>query len=178
MDDSDPTALSEQEFLRTYLAHQQPLFRFILTFVPKFEDAEDLFQQTSVTLWSKRTEFDGVRDYGPWARGIAYNHIRNHWRNAAEGLVLLGDDLLEQLAARYESRNERWRGLEAALERCLGKLPSAHRELIERCYRDRGEVGRIATERARSSDSIYRLLRRIRGGLSECVNRELSASEA
>ena len=49
---------SDERFVALLLANQNRIFRFLVTLVPCRSDAEDLLQQTCLTLWQSREKFD------------------------------------------------------------------------------------------------------------------------
>ena len=76
----NPLPVSEDAFLRYFLTEERALLRYILQSVPMLSDARDVLQETLVTLWAKRQEFDGSRDFLPWAFGIARFKVPEFWR--------------------------------------------------------------------------------------------------
>ena len=61
-----------------------------------------------------------------------------------------------------------------ALPRCLDKLETDDRQLVQRVHGEGIEVARLAAETGRKETSIYRSLRRIRQLLFDCVERALA----
>lgn len=61
----------EEVFLRLFMRKKRALLRFILRYLPALNDARDVLQETLVTVWSKRSEFDETKEFLPWACGIA-----------------------------------------------------------------------------------------------------------
>ena len=71
--DHDPS------FVALFVKNQRRIYGYILTVVPDCNEADDLFQQTSLVLWEKADEFRPDGDFVRWACGIAFNVVRN-WR--------------------------------------------------------------------------------------------------
>src|SRR5689334_18590313 len=116
-------------FLKLFLTHQNRIFRYIVTVVPRWVEAEELFQQTSLTLWQRWDEYEPEFDFTAWACGIAKNHLRNYLRKKENQQRALGDDLLEQLTAMHLEKRSYLDELQAALARCLELLPLDRRRL-------------------------------------------------
>ena len=57
------------EFADYLRQHQSQLFGYIHSLVRDLNDADDLFQQTTVILWNKFAEFDRRRSFVAWACG-------------------------------------------------------------------------------------------------------------
>jgi RNA polymerase sigma-70 factor (ECF subfamily) len=80
------------------------------------------------------------------------------------------ESLLEGIAAKsMDQADARFQ----ALADCLEHLQEADRELIDARYQQGANTNAIASERNRSTDSIYRSLRRIHQALFDCVQRKL-----
>ena len=62
---------STEEFVRIYSTNQSRIMRFIQCLVPKYSEAEDILQETSVVLWKKWPEYQPDKDFVTWACGIA-----------------------------------------------------------------------------------------------------------
>ena len=60
MDPGPSRSADEEAFLRQFMVEQRTLLRFILRYVPSVADARDVLQETLVTLWAKRAEFDAA----------------------------------------------------------------------------------------------------------------------
>ena len=52
-----------------------------LALLPNEQDAQDVFQRTSLVLWQKFDQFDSDRDFLPWACGVAHYEVRNFLGN-------------------------------------------------------------------------------------------------
>jgi RNA polymerase sigma-70 factor (ECF subfamily) len=80
MDQAQNRSADEEAFLRQFMAEERALLRFIMRYVPAVADARDVLQETLVTLWAKRSDFDATREFLPWACGIARHKVREFWR--------------------------------------------------------------------------------------------------
>jgi RNA polymerase sigma-70 factor, ECF subfamily len=47
-----------QQFVELFVRNQNRIYRFIMTLIPNRTDADDLFQQTSLTLWKTWARYD------------------------------------------------------------------------------------------------------------------------
>lgn len=158
-----------EPFLRLFLANQHRIYRFILSLVPRWGDADELFQQTSLTLWQRWDQFQADGDFCRWACGIAHNHLRNYLRKKQNQQVLLSEDVLDLLASRRLGQQGLLDDLHAALAGCLEKLPADKRQVVEQYYGEQVPVERIAEEEGRSPNAVYKLLRKVRMLLYDCV---------
>jgi RNA polymerase sigma-70 factor, ECF subfamily len=168
--ESDP----QQQFVKQFLASQHRVYRFILTLLPRWADAEEVFQQTSLTLWQTWDRFDSEGNFTRWACGIAMNHVRNYLRKKQNRQLALSDDLLEQIAECRLEHQSTLDDLHGALAECLEKLPSHQRQLVHGCYGEELTIKTVAERVGRTPNAVYKLLRHIRSSLFDCIARSVS----
>ncbi|HEX7899562.1 MAG TPA: sigma-70 family RNA polymerase sigma factor [Planctomycetota bacterium] len=162
-------------FAQRFVLNQNRVFRYILGLVPHRTDAEDLFQQTCLTLWETWDRYDAAQDFVPWACGIALNLVRNHRRK--RGSLALSDALLERLGRRRLELDDLLEERRKMLDACLEALPGPMRRLVEEAYGGE-DVERIARRSKQTPNAIYKTLRRIRAALHDCVSRKLAPGGA
>lgn len=172
---SDP---DDQVFLRQFMAEQRALLRFILRYVPSSADARDVLQETLVTLWDKRAQFDATREFLPWACGIARFKVREFWRTQARWEAFAHDDIMTLLDRRREELAPALALRREKLQDCLARLPAEQKDLLQRYYNEEEAVDSLALREGRSVDAVYKLLQRIRRALLVCIERGLRAEEA
>jgi RNA polymerase sigma-70 factor (ECF subfamily) len=166
--------LADDCFVRTLIGEQQQVYRYIASLVPNTADAEELFQQTLLTAWERRAQFDADRGFVLWACGIAWNHVRNFRRRAQNHQVLLSDDVLEQLAQLRIEESGLLDDRREVLHECVEELPDQSRTLLQRFYGKHKTVEELAADANRTPNAIYKMVQRIRGILLDCVSRKLS----
>ena len=161
-------------FAERLVKNQQRVFRYVVSLVPIRADAEELFQQTCLTLWECWERYDPALDFFPWACGIAHNHVLNFRRKRQSNQVQLQADVLELLARRSLERQQREDYRLAPLEDCLAELSDRNRKVIEGYYGGR-TVQEIAQQLSSSPNVVYKVLDRVRGLLHDCVTMRLVA---
>jgi RNA polymerase sigma-70 factor (ECF subfamily) len=163
------------EFAELLRADQTRLFGYIHSLVRDLNDADDLFQQTTLILWKKFADFDRQRSFFSWACGVARLEIANFLRSRGRQRLYFSDDLsLLLIEAQGEITDEELEDRRDALARCVEQLRPRDRELLTECYADASGVHGAADRRGRSPQSIYNSLRRIRRALFECIARTLA----
>ena len=70
-------ALERPEFRALFLEQRDPLFRFLLRLTRNSSDAEDLLQETVMTVWRKRELFEGRGSAAGFLRRTAYRLFLN-----------------------------------------------------------------------------------------------------
>ena len=158
-----------ERFVAEFARHRDRLFAYVYSLVPRREDAEDVFQRTSVVLWQKVQTWEAGVDFLSWACGVAFYEVRNFLRVSGRDRLRFGDALLERLAeeraAGLASRDERLAGLED----CLRRLDASERELLRRAYADDATVRALAAENGQAAQTLYNRLNQLRRRLFDCL---------
>ena len=162
------------EFAEHLRLHQSRLFGYVHALVRDLNDAEDLFQQTTVILWNKFATFDRAKSFFAWACGVARLEVCNFLRSRSRQRLYFSDDLnLLLVEAQEELAEDDQEERRAALARCVEKLRQRDRDLLQECYGESTGVGEVAARHGRAPQSVHNSLRRIRRALYECVERTL-----
>lgn len=167
----DPT---DDRFVALLIENQNRVFRFLMTLVPRREDAEDLLQQTSVTLWRSRDKYDpAAGDFTSWACAIAHNHVRNFRRKETTRRNILSEQIEQALIetrAAHSSLMDEWH---RALGQCLEKLTPHQRTIVQDCYGGDSRIKDAANGTGKTPNAIYKILRGIRSLLHDCIRRSI-----
>jgi RNA polymerase sigma-70 factor (ECF subfamily) len=169
------TPQRKAEFAEMLRAAQSGLFGYIHSLVRDLDDADDLFQQTTVVLWKKFDELDRQRSFFSWACGVARLEVANFLRGRSRQRLYFSDDLnLLLIEANDELAREEMEERRVALAQCMDRLRQRDRELLQECYGDEADVNEVARKHGRSPQSVHNSLRRIRRALFECIHRTLA----
>jgi RNA polymerase sigma-70 factor (ECF subfamily) len=172
MDRSDQ---DKTDFAERLARHQAQLFGYIYSLVRNVDDADDLFQQTSLVLWDKFDQFDPAKSFIAWACGVARFEVSNFVRHRGRSRLYFSDELCQMLIDAHEELDledvERRR---TALAACLKKLRPDDQGLVDACYERSARIPEVADRWGRSTQSIHNSLRRIRRTLFECMSRSLA----
>ena len=170
------TPLNEQQLMALWTMHASRVFAYILTLEPHWVNAEDILQETSVTVWDKRAEFNPGSDFCAWACQIAYFKTLSYLRRSRQ-LDLVGEQLLETLSADAKDVAEELEPRLHALTTCLGKLSPRNRKIVELRYGPNGTAKYVAEQMRLSLIGAYKALQRIHESLFGCIQRELTREE-
>jgi RNA polymerase sigma-70 factor, ECF subfamily len=171
----DTASAEKAEFAELLRRHQTQLFSYIYSLVRDLNDADDLFQQTSLVLWDKFPQFDPNRSFIGWASGVARYEVLNFLRARSRNRLYFSDALNLALIEAHESfEAELLVDRREALAGCMNKLRDRDRELLDACYGRSICIQELATSFGRTTHSIHNSLRRIRRSLFECVRRSLA----
>jgi len=168
MPQNDPTA-EQQRFLSLFLRSEKEIFRYVAGLVPNIADAEDIVQQTAVSLWEKFDAYDPALPFTPWACRFALNKARQWIERRQRWQVLLEQGIAEELEQRRQELRPELEHRLKHLESCLAKLPEEQRHLIEGYYYHRTAVEKLAADSDRTVAATYKALQRIRQSLQFCI---------
>ncbi len=162
---------SQQEFLRVFLANEREIYRYVAALVPTRGDAQEIVQQTAVALWEKFDDYDRSLPFAPWACRFSLNIARRWMARRQRWKTLLESGLADELASRREQLQPEFDARLMHLSRCMEKLPSDHRQLIESYYFQEISIETLAHQTQRKVDAVYKALQRIRRQLGDCIQR-------
>jgi RNA polymerase sigma-70 factor (ECF subfamily) len=160
---------SHANFVRLLSSSHRRLLGYLAAMLGRREDAEDVLQRASVTLWRRFDTFEPGSDFLAWAGTVCFYEARNFQRVAARSKLVFSDALLEILAG------ERAADLQAqdrridALHDCLGQLDESGRQLLEAAYIDRAGIARLAADLGRAPQTLYNKLNVLRRQLAGCI---------
>ena len=86
-------------FLKLFMKNQSNIFGFILRLIPNFSIAEDIMQETMMTVWQKFASFEQGTDFLSWAKQIARYKVMGYIdKSKSHSMVHFSDNVLEELA--------------------------------------------------------------------------------
>ena len=176
MSDSSPDRSTE--LLQLMMKYQRRIFAYIHTLVPSRSDAEDILQETSVTICEKFQNFQLGTNFYSWACQIAYWKVRAARKKFATAKVVFNQEVLDVVAQTRINMEEELDLRHEALSKCLGKLNERDRRMVLTRYESGKNVAVAARSCGRTIQGAYKALNRIRKVLFDCVNFEISMEEA
>ncbi len=171
--------MADAEHVVTLLTRAQPsLHAYILSLLPDPALADDVLQETNVTLWRKAGDFQPGTSFTAWACQVAWYKVLSARRRMARDRHCFGDELLDYLAERQAQRAEGLEPRRTALRDCIARLPEPQRRLLRDRYRPGASVQAIARDSGRTVGVVSQTLYRIRTALEECIRGSLSEGRA
>jgi RNA polymerase sigma-70 factor, ECF subfamily len=162
-------------FLHVFTQHRNQIYSYIYSLLPNRDDAEDVFQRTSLILWKKFPEYDASGSFFSWACGVAFYEVKNFIRVAQRKRLQFRDDVIQQLAdERAGVPQLKLNQRAAALQDCIKKLKEKDRKLVNQVYRDQTPVKELAEATGAAVQTLYNRLNQIRHQLTHCIERTLS----
>ena len=171
---------NREDFVRELTAAQSSLWAYVFSLLPDHVAAQDVLQQTNLTLWRKAGDFQQGTSFIAWASRAAYFHVLTYRRGMRRDRLVFNDEVFAYLAERQAERLTSWAPgeRETALRGCLEKLPPHSRRLLESRYAPGASVKGLAQADGRSVAALSQVLYRIRDTLLECIETALSAGGA
>lgn len=169
--------MSEADFPEQFAKHQSKIYAYILSLLPDWNAAEDVFQNTCVVLLRKQDQFDPEQRFLTWACGIAHNEFRNYLRKERKH-ALLSDEVMARVAVEHAQSAEQSDDRLGYLRACVEELPPEQRQLIERCYLEKMPVQNLAAALDLKPNTLAKKLERIRKMLFECISRKARTEDS
>jgi RNA polymerase sigma-70 factor (ECF subfamily) len=169
---------NNEEFVRLLLIYQKRIYGFILTMVPNFSDAEDVFQQVVMIMCRQFTEFVPGTNFLAWAIQIARYELYNVRKIKRRSFIHFSSETIETIFEETCSRISQMDQRVGMLEECLKKLGQEERNLIHRRYEEGIKIKDIAEQLGLSVHNLYRGFNRIHLFLRHCVNAQLEGDNS
>lgn len=166
---------SDTDILRLLMEYRTALYSYILAITRDAHSSEDVFQETSMVIWEKRGTYQPNTSFKAWSREIARRTILARRRKDIRFPVLLSDDEMKLLGEGFDEAEKEFQSDEYvdALKQCTGELRSHDRHLIDLRYVKDFSMQQISEVLGIQSESVRKLLYRIRKSLKFCIQSRL-----
>ncbi|QNN23479.1 sigma-70 family RNA polymerase sigma factor [Planctomycetales bacterium ZRK34] len=162
-----------EHFVTQLTAAQTAIYAYIMSLLPDRAAAEDLLQETNLTLWRKADTFEPGTNFVAWACQIAQYKVMTHRRTMARDRHVFSEQTIQRLTQRLDADTTPANAQRDALLACLNKLSTQQRDMLRQRYEPDGSVQRIARQLDRPVGSISQTLYRIRAMLADCITKTL-----
>ena len=158
---------------RQFMKYQQILLDYISTIVMDYHKAEDVLQETVVTLIRRAQEYGDTQNFLPLAREIARRQAIAMLQKEGRVPRPIPDAVLVAIETAFERVHHDDHEVSRALLTCIRKLPLLWQRILQMRYWMSCSVKQIARELNRSDNTISVTLNRARSRLADCVARSL-----
>lgn len=146
---------------------------------PFADHVDDVVQQVYVEFitGAMKGKWDVKKNIAPLLFQIAKRRAQNLFRELRNKRQSNIDELAEYLTTVDDERRNDLDGIETKIEtlhRCLAKLPSPHRSLVEQHYFEEVPIKEIADQLQKNVETLHRFFSRIRAKLRDCINSSLN----
>ncbi|MEM8944450.1 MAG: sigma-70 family RNA polymerase sigma factor [Planctomycetota bacterium] len=159
----------QDEFLELLAEHEAQIFSFLYALVCHHEDARDLMQEATMTMWRKFDTFRTGTNFSAWGCEIAKNCALNYFQSRNRRRIF-SSTMIDLLAESEASQDIDGRlARRQALRQCVDKLSAKDRELVSQCYEFGTTIKEVAKKINRPAAGVYNSLSRIRHTLFDCI---------
>ncbi len=167
---------SVQTFVQLLTQNYKRIYGYILSMVVNSNDAEDIMQETSSTMWDKFGEFTPGTDFVAWGRAIARYRVLEYRKKCKRNSVIhYSDSTLEILEKDATRKLDNLDDYMKALRSCVGRLGAQDKSLVLMRYEQGEPVKMIAQRISRTVQAVYRNLGRVQEMLMRCIQRTLKS---
>ena len=168
-----PTVTETVQLL--FVRHENSIRAFVRSLQPSLSDADDVMQETFLTISRKASSFEPGTNFLAWACGIARLKVLENFRQNRRSNVLADTAIiaLAEDAPTPELLIER----ELALEACIEKLAPRMRDLLWRRYSRRQSSVEMADAVGMSSTAVRVALSKTRAMLRDCIHAKTRVAE-
>ena len=166
---ANATATEQVQLL--FVRHEGAIRAFVRALQPALSDADDVMQETFLTVSRKAATFELGTNFMAWACGIARLKVLENLRQRKRASTLSEAAIiaLTEEAPAPEIQTAR----EAALARCLENTTSKVRDILWRRFASRQSSGEIAEALGMTANAVRLALFKARAFLRDCVSNEL-----
>ena len=151
-----------------FLHHSDLIRGFIRSLLADRARADDVLQETFLTVTRKAGNFQLGTSFPKWACTIARYKVLEARRAMRQGAMLLSEEVIEALAVSEEATHPDPR-LER-LEACLRELPPSMRRAVDLRYEGDHPSSEIARRIGWKVEAVYVALSRARALLRKCLS--------
>ncbi|HEX4149769.1 MAG TPA: sigma-70 family RNA polymerase sigma factor, partial [Pirellulales bacterium] len=161
-------------YVRLLSQNQRRVTLYVLSLVPRWNDAEEIIQETNLVLWREFDQFELGTNFAAWACKVAFHQVLAWQKRRGRDRLRFTPEFLEAVAGDAAAAADRLEQRGRLLDGCIRKLPDGQRELLRLRYIENRSIDEVAQQVDRTATAVYRALSRIRQVLHECVTRSLA----
>lgn len=169
--DPSPADAHTLRVQKLFVEHFAVVRGFVLALLPDFARADDVVQETFLTVTRKAAEFQPGTEFPKWACAIARYKVLEARRAAGRAGGELSDEMLKTLADCPAAMQDELR-LDL-LKQCLDELAPQTRRAVDMRYEENRTPAQIAAVFGWTAESAYSILSRARSFLRECMDRRM-----
>lgn len=167
-----PKEKNTEAFLCLLMSNQRKIHSYILSLVHNFNDADDIMQETTATMWRKFDQFEMGTDFASWGAKVAYYQILNYRKKKTRDKLSFGDSVFDQISEIAKAKQAEADARVEMLRECIGKLKSDDQNLIKARYEQNCSVKSLAAQLNKSIQFIYKHISRIHTLLNLCIKKQ------
>jgi RNA polymerase sigma-70 factor (ECF subfamily) len=170
--------INSDQFVRLLTPNQKRILAFILSYVPRYSDAEDILQNTLSILWRKYQDYKPGTDFLAWSLTVARYEIMRYLRDCKTKGKLHFDERLYQIIETESSGClDAFDDRLDALRKCVKKLPTDDTRLLKMRYEQELTFVKIGQRLGLSSVAAFKMIGKIHDRLVRCIRLHAAVRE-
>lgn len=158
------------EFVRLLTAYYSNIYAYIVSLVANFNDANDILQETTSTMWMKFSDFRPGTDFVAWGTRIAYFKVLDYRKKKRrDQKIIFSDDIFTKFAEHAPDHIQDSGKSVQKLRECIKKLQAADSRLVQLRFLMGLTIKDVSQRLNTSIRSIYYNLARVQGLLLNCM---------
>jgi RNA polymerase sigma-70 factor len=153
--------------------HADMLSAYLRTLLRDSSAIDDIFQEAMLVAWRRINEYDRMRPFAPWLRGIAHMLVLEHYRKARARPIVTDPEMLTAIDRRFDALErmpaDSFLDRTTKLADCLGRLPASMREAVELVYVRNLTIVAAAESVDETRDALGKRVQRARQFLADCI---------
>jgi RNA polymerase sigma-70 factor, ECF subfamily len=166
---NDQDSQTREELTRLWRHAEPTVEAFVFASIARLDDAEDVMQQTALTIARRFKEYDASRPFVAWALWLAKTQVIDCYRRRQRDKVVFSEPFLDHLADSFAKPTVEIFERRLALQQCVERLPDKSRRILALKYVDKQDIDHIAQAVESTSGSVRVMLHRLRNLLADCV---------
>ncbi|MBN1395121.1 MAG: sigma-70 family RNA polymerase sigma factor [Pirellulales bacterium] len=173
MSDLSAESAKTERFVHDLTENARRIYAYIFSLVPNWADADEIFQETSATIWAKYDEYRPGTGFREWAFRIAYFKVLQFRKAQGKNVLRFSDPVIDAVDRDTQVGGELWARRHRLLGECYQQLRPQDKELIDLRYEPGATTRKVAELVGRSVDAVYKALNRIHEQLLNCIDSKL-----
>ena len=167
---SDPVAHVQGLFVQ----HLSAVRGFVISLLSDFSLADDVIQETFLTITAKAADFERGTNFRAWAMKIAKYKTLQLLEKSRRAKFYFAPEVIEALSAHQDAETFYTEEQLQQLKACMASLAPRARELVELRYEQAQRPPEIARLVGWSVDAVHVALSKARVSLRDCVTKRLA----
>jgi RNA polymerase sigma-70 factor (ECF subfamily) len=172
-----PCADEQAEFSRLFSGSERRIKGYVLSLVPNWADAEEIFAETNARLWKQFDKYDRTKDFGSWACTLAHYEVMTFRQRQKRARRRFSDETVDLVANAANEANDERDVRFSYLKGCLEKLTEKSRQLLRAFYSGMETADEISLRTGSSRAAVYKSVSRSRYLLHACIDDHLRKGE-
>lgn len=165
--------LMPDQFRTLFDADKNRLYSYIHAFMGNSHAADDIFQETCLTLWKEFAKFEIGTNFSKWANGIAFRRVLAYRRQNKKYALGISDEFLDEFQeamVEFDALSAHQETKLAYLEHCRALLSPTLQQIYQHFYVQNQTAQEIADHTGRSIHAIRKAIHKMRQKIFDCVD--------